>query len=55
MKVTCRRVWRTVEAHTGICWGNLTNRYNEEDPGINWMEIWIGSSWLRIETGGGHL
>jgi hypothetical protein len=47
--------------------GNLRERYHLEHPGVNgriilrwifrkWeMWAWIGSSWLRKGTGGGHL
>jgi hypothetical protein len=47
--------------------GNLRDRDNLRDPGVegriilrwifsNWaVGVWNGSSWLRIETGGGHL
>ena len=47
--------------------GNLREREHLRDPGIDgriilrWIfrkwdvEIWTGSSWLRMETAGGHL
>jgi len=50
------------EAYAGFWWGNPG-----EDPGVDerrilrltsrkWdLRLWTGSSWLRIETGGGHL
>ena len=48
-------------------WGNLRERDHREDPGadgriiLRWIfrkwnvEVWTGSSWLRIGTVGGHL
>jgi hypothetical protein len=50
-----------------FCWGNLRERDYLGDPGVDgriilkWIFrkwegwIWTESSWLRIETGGGHL
>jgi hypothetical protein len=55
------------EACTGFWWGNLRERDHWGYPGVDgkmilrrifrkWdMEVWTGLSWLRIETGGGHL
>jgi len=55
------------EAYTGFRWGNLRERDHLEDAGIDgrmilrWIlrkcdvEIWTGSSWLRIGTGDGLL
>ena len=51
----------------GVLWGNLRERGLLEDPGVDgriilrWIfrkwdvELWTGSSWLRIGTGGEHL
>ena len=50
----------------GFGGGNLRERDHLGDPGIDgtilrWIfrkwdvGVWIGSSWLRIGTGGGHL
>jgi len=59
-------MWRR-EAYTGFWWGNLRERDRLENPGVDrriilrrifrkWnMEVWTGSSWLRIGTGGGYL
>jgi hypothetical protein len=53
--------------YTGFWWGNLRERVNLEDPGINrsitprWIfrkwnvGAWIGSIWLRIGIDGKHL
>jgi hypothetical protein len=58
---------RKGEVCTGYWWGNLRERGHSGDPGLDgkiilrWIfRIWdmgvqIGLSWLRIETGGGHL
>ena len=53
--------------YTGFCWGILRESDHLKDPGVDgrivlrWIfrkwdvEIWTGSSWLRIGTCGGHL
>ena len=55
------------ETYTGFWWGNMRERDRLGDPGVDGKIIlrWIfrkwdvgvrtGSSWLRIEKGGGHL
>jgi hypothetical protein len=55
------------EAHTGFWCENLRERDRLGDPGedgriiLRWIfrkwdvVEWIGSSWLRMGTGGGHL
>jgi hypothetical protein len=61
-------VWMgRVELCTGFWWGNLRERKYLGDPRIDgriilrrmfreWdVGVWNGLSWLRIETGGGHL
>ena len=48
---------------TGFWWGNLREKENLEDPGVefkmNLQEVGCvlctGSSWFRIGTGGGRL
>ena len=61
-----QHVWDRGEAYTGFWWGNLI-RDHLEDAGVDgriilrWIfrksdvEVWTGSIWLRIGTGGGHL
>jgi hypothetical protein len=55
------------EVCTGFWWGNLRERDQWGNPGVErkiilsrifrmWdVGLWTGLSWLRIETGGGHL
>jgi hypothetical protein len=50
-----------------VSWENLSERDHLGDPGVEgriilkWIfrtwdaEVWTGSNWLRIGTGGGHL
>jgi len=57
---------RIGEAYTGFWWGNLSERDNWGNIGADgriilkcifrkWdVDIWIGSSWLRIVADGGH-
>ena len=60
-------IWRRGEVFIGFWWGNLRERENLEDPGIDgWIILrwvfrkwdgwaWTGLIWLRIGTGAGLL
>jgi len=60
-------LWGKIGACTGFWWGNVRERVHLEDQSLDRriivmsiikkcdVEAWIGSSWLRIGTGGGHL
>jgi len=41
-------IWETGEMHTGFCWGNLRERDDMEDKGIDGRTIlkWIFSKWV---------
>jgi hypothetical protein len=59
--------WERAEVYTGFLWGNLSERDHLEDPCIagriilrwilqKWDVVaWMGSIWLRIGSGIGHL
>ena len=62
---TCS-AYGTGKAYTRFWWGNLRERDQLGDPGVDARiklkqlqevacGVWTGSSWLRIGTGGGHL
>jgi hypothetical protein len=54
------------QACTGVWWENLRERAHLQNPGVDgkilrwnfrrWdVGVWSVLSWIRIETGGGHL
>jgi hypothetical protein len=58
--------YRGGESVSGFCWGNLRERDHwgpdvDERIILRWifrkwdLGVWTGLSWLRIQTGGGHL
>ena len=60
------RVWGRGQVYTGYWWGYTRERDHLKDPRVGGMilkwiirkwdvEVWTGSSWLRIGTGGRHL
>ena len=63
----CSTYGENIEVYTGFRWGNLRAKEHLEDPGVDGRIIlrWIfrkwfvgaqiGSSRLRMGTGGGHL
>jgi hypothetical protein len=64
----CTKVGRRIKMLLKLLrWGNLRERKQLEDPGVDRRIIlrwifrkwdvgeWTGSVWLRIGTGGGHL
>jgi len=60
-------VWGRGKVYTRFWWGNMRERDHLGDPDVDgriilgWIfrkwdvEVWTGSSWLRIGTGGGNL
>ena len=60
-------MWERAEVYTGFWWGNLMERANLGDPGVDggiiirWIfrkwdvGVWTGSSWLRVGRIGGYL
>jgi hypothetical protein len=67
MEEACSAYGGRGEGCTGFWWGNMKERNNWGDSGLDrkiilrrifrkWdMGVWIGLSWLRIETGGQNL
>ena len=64
---TCNTYGGREDVYTGFCWGNLRERDQLEDPGVDGRVVltWIFrkwdvgtktiSIWFRIGSGGGHL
>jgi hypothetical protein len=62
-----KNVWVRGAAYAEFWWGNRKERDHLGDPGLDgriifkWIfrkwdvGVWTGSSWLSIETVGGHL
>jgi len=62
-----QHVWGRAEVYTGFWWEDLEERGHLEDQDIDGriilrcifrkcdVRVWIGSIWLRIGAGGGHL
>jgi len=63
MSRACRAYGGRGEEYTGFSWGNLRERENLRDPGVDgriilrWIlrhwdvVVWTGSRWLRTGTG----
>jgi hypothetical protein len=48
-----KHMWGKEEVYTGFWWGNLRERDNLGDPGVNWRIIrWIFKKWdMGLWTG----
>jgi hypothetical protein len=67
MGAACGKYGGREEVYTRFWWGNLREINHLEELGVDrriilrWIfrkwdvDVWIGSSWLRVGTGGGHL